>query len=206
MDWGKLSPFRSLPPRLTRFSPQRWWNRGLGGAAWSQPVREFIVKIVEMSLFAADFLAGVSRAPFPIAEAAEADPPVSSPAPAPLPPHPSLPHPRHRHDALDHALYVHSSFLDLSTVDANLLASLPVWLRPSKQIRSPIFSFKQRALRRKIIFKYGVLYACVFAFFAALIVLPVSRLSRFVFVRRDSALTFFFFPPLARSSLSTPSR
>jgi 1,3-beta-glucan synthase len=28
-----------------------------------------------------------------------------------------------------------------------------VWLRPSKQIRSPIFSFKQRALRRTIIFK-----------------------------------------------------
>lgn len=38
----------------------RWWNRGLGKSAWSQPVREFVVKIVEMSLFSADFLAGVS--------------------------------------------------------------------------------------------------------------------------------------------------
>lgn len=38
--------------------PQRWWNRGMGGHAWSQPAREFIVKLVEMSLFAADFLAG----------------------------------------------------------------------------------------------------------------------------------------------------
>lgn len=47
------------------------------------------------------------------------------------------------------------------------------WLRPSRQIRSPIFSFKQRALRRTIIFKFGILYFCVLAFFAALIVLPV---------------------------------
>lgn len=46
-------------------------------------------------------------------------------------------------------------------------------LRPSKQIRSPIYSFKQRALRKRIIVKYGILYACVFAFFAALVILPV---------------------------------
>lgn len=63
-----------------------------------------------------------------------------------------------------------------------LIASPPaiaVWLRPSKQIRSPIFSLKQRALRRKIIVKYGVLFACVMFFFGALIILPVSLLQRF---------------------------
>ncbi|KAK0540207.1 1,3-beta-D-glucan synthase [Tilletia horrida] len=34
----------------------RWYGRGLGGHAFSQPAREFIVKIIEMSLFAADFV------------------------------------------------------------------------------------------------------------------------------------------------------
>ncbi|KAJ1029689.1 hypothetical protein NDA13_002932 [Ustilago tritici] len=34
----------------------RWYGRGLGGHAFSQPAREFVVKIIEMSLFSADFL------------------------------------------------------------------------------------------------------------------------------------------------------
>ncbi|KAK0567105.1 1,3-beta-D-glucan synthase [Tilletia horrida] len=34
----------------------RWYGRGLGGHAFSQPAREFVVKIIEMSLFAADFV------------------------------------------------------------------------------------------------------------------------------------------------------
>lgn len=34
------------------------YGRGLGSSAFSQPAREFLVKIVEMSLFAADFLCG----------------------------------------------------------------------------------------------------------------------------------------------------
>lgn len=50
------------------------------------------------------------------------------------------------------------------------------WLRPNRQIRAPIWSYKVKAQRRKIIIKYGLLYALVFAFFAALIVLPVSCL------------------------------
>lgn len=32
------------------------YGRGLGSSALTQPMREFIVKTVEMSLFAADFL------------------------------------------------------------------------------------------------------------------------------------------------------
>ena len=34
----------------------RWYGRGLGGHAFSQPLREFIVKIIEMSMFTADFI------------------------------------------------------------------------------------------------------------------------------------------------------
>ena len=33
-----------------------WYGRGLGNSAISQPAREFIVKIVEMSLWSSDFL------------------------------------------------------------------------------------------------------------------------------------------------------
>lgn len=36
----------------------KWYGRGLGASAMSQPAREFIVKIVEMSLWSSDFLLG----------------------------------------------------------------------------------------------------------------------------------------------------
>ncbi|KAI9478173.1 MAG: putative 1,3-beta-D-glucan synthase subunit [Benjaminiella poitrasii] len=36
----------------------RWYGRGLGWYAWSQPVREFVCKTIEMSLFATDFIMG----------------------------------------------------------------------------------------------------------------------------------------------------
>lgn len=36
----------------------KWYGRGLGNSAMSQPAREFIVKIVEMSLWGSDFLLG----------------------------------------------------------------------------------------------------------------------------------------------------
>lgn len=34
----------------------RWYGRGLGGHAFSQPAREYVVKIIEASLFSADFI------------------------------------------------------------------------------------------------------------------------------------------------------
>ena len=36
----------------------KWHGRGLGNSAMSQPAREFIVKIVEMSLWSSDFILG----------------------------------------------------------------------------------------------------------------------------------------------------
>ena len=36
----------------------KWYGRGLGSSALSQPAREFVVKIVEMSLWSSDFLMG----------------------------------------------------------------------------------------------------------------------------------------------------
>ncbi|WFD30115.1 1,3-beta-glucan synthase [Malassezia sp. CBS 17886] len=34
----------------------RWYGRGLGGHAFSQPAREYVVKVIEMTLFSADFI------------------------------------------------------------------------------------------------------------------------------------------------------
>ena len=36
----------------------KWYGRGLGSAALSQPAREFLVKIVEMGMFSTDFICG----------------------------------------------------------------------------------------------------------------------------------------------------
>ena len=36
----------------------KWYGRGLGSHAMSQPAREFIVKIIELSLWSSDFLMG----------------------------------------------------------------------------------------------------------------------------------------------------
>ncbi|KAM0752091.1 1-3-beta-glucan synthase [Meredithblackwellia eburnea MCA 4105] len=108
----------------------RWYGRGLGSAAFSQPAREFVVKVVEMTLFSADFLCGHFLLFF-----------LAIPCVIP---------------GID---ILHSTML--------------FWLRPSRQIRAPIFSFKQRALRRNIVFSYSLLFAAVFCFFAALIALPV---------------------------------
>ena len=36
----------------------KWYGRGLGAHAMSQPAREFVVKIIELSLWSSDFLMG----------------------------------------------------------------------------------------------------------------------------------------------------
>lgn len=36
----------------------KWYGRGLGAHAMSQPAREYIVKIIELSLWSSDFLTG----------------------------------------------------------------------------------------------------------------------------------------------------
>ena len=44
-----------------------------------------------------------------------------------------------------------------------------VWLRPSKQIRAPLYSIKQKRQRRWIVIKYGIIYLLAIAIIAALI-------------------------------------
>ena len=63
-----------------------------------------------------------------------------------------------------------------------------VWLRPSKQIRAPLYSIKQKRQRRWIVVKYGIAYILGFAIFAALVAIRESRLPFVVFHARSSSL------------------
>jgi len=108
----------------------RWYGRGLGTHAMSQPAREFVVKVIELSLWSSDLILG-------------------------------------------HMLLFMLTPPILIPYFDRLHATMLFWLRPSKQIRAPMFSIKQKKQRRSIIFKYGKIYLLVILFFVALIVLPV---------------------------------
>jgi 1,3-beta-glucan synthase len=126
-----------------------WTNRGLGSSALTQPFREFIVKLVEMSAFTADFILAHILLFF-----------LSLPCLIP------------KFDVV-HSV---SLFCKCSSRELFLYALISIMfsgLRPSRQIRAPIFSYKQRTQRRRIVLKYTVVFYTVFAAFAALIVLPV---------------------------------
>ncbi|KAJ7285846.1 glycosyltransferase family 48 protein [Mycena rebaudengoi] len=107
----------------------KWYGRGLGNSAISQPAREFLVKIVEMSLWSSDFI-------------------------------------------IAHFLLIILTPPILMPFANRLHSTMLFWLRPSKQIRAPLFSMKQKRQRRWIVIKYSVVYVVVVALLAALIVLP----------------------------------
>ncbi|TRM66931.1 glycosyltransferase family 48 protein [Schizophyllum amplum] len=108
----------------------RWYGRGLGAHVMSQPAREFVVKIIELSLWSSDLILG-------------------------------------------HLLLFMLTPAVLVPYFDRLHAMLLFWLRPSKQIRAPLYSIKQKRQRRWIIVKYGLAYVLVIAIFACLIALPL---------------------------------
>lgn len=54
-----------------------------------------------------------------------------------------------------------------------LHATMLFWLAPSQQIRPPIYSFRQRSQRRKIVFSYSIVYFLIQGTMVALVVLPL---------------------------------
>jgi len=108
----------------------KWYGRGLGNHVLSQPAREFIVKIVELSLWTSDFL-------------------------------------------IAHFLLFMLTPACLVPYADTIHATLLFWLRPSKQIRAPLYSMKVRKQRRWMVIKYGFVYTCVVGAFGALIILPI---------------------------------
>ncbi|KAK0451562.1 1,3-beta-glucan synthase [Armillaria borealis] len=106
----------------------RWYGRGLGAHVMSQPAREFIVKIIELSLWSSDLIIG-------------------------------------------HILLFMLTPPILVPYFDRFHATILFWLRPSKQIRAPLYSIKQKRQRRWIIIKYGTIYIAVIALFVLLIAL-----------------------------------
>lgn len=105
----------------------KWYGRGLGNSAMSQPAREFIVKIVEMSLWTGDFL--LAHVLLMILT-----PPILIPY----------------IDRLHSTMLCGYILCELLVHIADYVFLL-VWLRPSKQIRPPLFSTKQKRQRRWIV-------------------------------------------------------
>lgn len=131
----------------------------------SQPAREFVVKIIELSLWSSDLLIGHFLLII-----------LSIPV------------------LIPYADRIHATLLCMlfrfSLVDQPNKHDLAVWLRPSKQIRAPLYSIKQKRLRRWIVIKYGLTYLTVVIVFAALLVIREYLLTFLVRCRTDrSGLT-----------------
>ncbi|KAF8582242.1 glycosyltransferase family 48 protein [Ramaria rubella] len=107
----------------------KWYGRGLGAHVISQPAREFVVKIIELSLWSSDFLLG------------------------------------------HFLLFMMTPPVLVPYID-RLHATMLFWLRPSRQIRPPLYSLRQKKQRRTIVVKYGILYLLVLVAFVLLIALP----------------------------------
>ena len=130
----------------TSFWTGKWFGSGMGLHNMSQPLREYVCKIVELSLFAADFL-------------------------------------------LTHFLL----FLLLPPLCVPYMdrwhSICLFWLRPSRQIRPPIFSRKQNRLRKRIVRRYATLYFGIFIVFLALIIGPAVA-GRYIVLLTISILIF----------------
>lgn len=110
-----------------------WWTGKWYSMGWhsiSQPGREFLCKITELGMFAADFVLG-------------------------------------------HVLlFLQLPVLLVPYVD-KFHSVMLFWLRPSRQIRPPIYSLKQSKLRRRRVIRFAILYFLMLVIFVALIVGPI---------------------------------
>ncbi|EMR08340.1 hypothetical protein PNEG_03180 [Pneumocystis murina B123] len=114
----------------------RWYSNNLGVYAMSQPAREFVCKVIELSLFAADFCLGHLL------------------------------------------LFILTPILAIPYID-RWHSMLLFWLRPSRQIRPPIFSLKQNKLRKRIVRRYATLFFGLFLLFLMIILVPALGHSKF---------------------------
>jgi 1,3-beta-glucan synthase len=124
----------------------KWY--AMGWHSVSQPAREYLCKITELSMFAADFVLGhiILFMMLPIILIPQID-------------------------------KLHSMMLFwLRPRYVTFLQTLPVpllTLARSRQIRPPIYSMKQSKLRRRRVFRYAVLYFVMLVVFLGMIVGPI---------------------------------
>jgi len=77
------------------------------------------------------------------------------------------------------------------------------WLRPSRQIRPPIYSLKQSKLRRRRVWRYAVLYFVMFVVFLALVVGPTVAGSKISGIVKSSSLPFNLMQPTGQNNNDT---
>ncbi|MCJ1367350.1 1,3-beta-D-glucan synthase [Acarospora aff. strigata] len=110
-----------------------WWTGkwyAMGWHSMSQPGREFLCKITELGMFAADFILG-------------------------------------------HVLlFVMLPVLAIPYID-KFHSVMLFWLRPSRQIRPPIYSLKQSKLRKRRVIRFAILYFIMLIIFVALLAGPI---------------------------------
>jgi len=106
----------------------KWYN--MGWHSLSQPGREFLCKITELTMFAGDFILG------------------------------------------HFILFVMLPFLVIPYID-KFHSMMLFWLRPSKQIRPPIYSLKQSKLRKRRVVRYAILYFIMLIVFLLIIIGPL---------------------------------
>ncbi|KAI8373336.1 1,3-beta-glucan synthase component-domain-containing protein [Blakeslea trispora] len=120
----------------------KWYGRGV---TLSQPGREFICKVIEMTEFATDFLLG-------------------------------------------HVILFFLSIFILIPYINTAHSLMLFWLRPSKQIRSHIWTAKERRQRKRVAITYGILFYSMFLLFVGLVAAPAilgpSLLSGLVNVKK----------------------
>jgi 1,3-beta-glucan synthase len=84
------------------------------------------------------------------------------------------------------------------------------WLRPSRQIRPPIYSMKQSKLRKRRVWRYAVLYFVMLVVFLALIVGPIVAQSEItkaaVKLTNDPKSTMYLFQPVGLNNNDTQGR
>ncbi|KAH3679224.1 hypothetical protein WICPIJ_008693 [Wickerhamomyces pijperi] len=114
----------------------KWYGKGMGWSAMSQPARELTAKVIELSEFAADFVLGHI------------------------------------------ILFCQTPLIMFPFVD-RVHSMMLFWLKPSRQIRPPIYSLKQASLRRRMVRKYLALYILILIIFIACIAGPAVG-SKFV--------------------------
>ncbi|KAI1435879.1 1,3-beta-glucan synthase component FKS1 [Xylaria sp. CBS 124048] len=123
----------------------KWYS--MGWHTISQPAREFLCKITELSMFAADFLLGHV------------------------------------------VLFIMLPIILVPQID-KLHSIMLFWLRPSRQIRPPIYSMKQSKLRRRRVIRYAVLYFALLVLFVALLVGPAVGGKMILSPSLENSLTF----------------
>jgi len=111
----------------------KWYS--MGWHSVSQPAREYLCKITELSMFAGDFVLGHIL------------------------------------------LFIMLPIILIPQID-KLHSMMLFWLRPSRQIRPPIYSMKQSKLRRRRVFRYAVLYFVMLVVFVGLVAGPLAAGSK----------------------------